>query len=112
MVSKEVTARPIQLSAKGIANIRMPNEDAFVFLVGGTSYSCPLFVAQCLCPRISRVHRNDSTIREFEIPIPDSEVVFDTLLRLGSGDSHIYPASDTVFFFCSAACLKTTKCVL
>jgi hypothetical protein len=78
-------ATPIQLSSQGLANIQMPDDDPFVFLVEGISHPCPRFVAQFLSPRISRLHCTDFTLSELEISIPNGGVVFEKLLSLGTG---------------------------
>jgi hypothetical protein len=99
----------IQLSTKGLANIRLPDDDTFVFLVGNVLHACPIFVAQFISPRVSRLQRHDSTLRELVIPIPHSGSVFEQILRLGTGDSLSVDSGEVGTFLSLCEALENTE---
>jgi hypothetical protein len=80
--------RQVCLSARGLANIRTPDEiNDFEFVVGDAHYRCPWFIAHFLSPRIAQLRSSDITINELIIDTKDPKREFPGLLSLGRGGS-------------------------
>jgi hypothetical protein len=80
--------RQIRLSSAGLAQLNEHcYENEFAFIVGDQRHECPLFVADFLSPRISRLRFSDATIREFQVETKDSGEEFKSFVLLGRGGS-------------------------
>jgi hypothetical protein len=69
----------------------------FTFQVGSGHYSCPVFVAHFLSPKISRFHRVDPSLCEYVIETPDEESSFEEFLSLGYGSELVIAQHNSKF---------------
>jgi hypothetical protein len=89
----------VSLSACGLANIPGTDElNDFVFIVGGSRYRCPWFVADFLSPRVARCHGADFTLREFVITTKDPRDEFGKFMSLGRGSSILIDSQNETFY--------------
>jgi hypothetical protein len=85
----------LQLTAQGLERIfRDPTEKDFAFHVSGRVYFCHPLTADFLSQQISDLHRDDPTVRSFQLATPDPHSVFESLLVLGSGGKVDIPEKD------------------
>lgn len=88
----------VKLSANGLANIpAIPSRNDFEFVVGGSHYCCPSFVADFLSLKVARIHAADPTVDKFVNSIEDRQGGFDSFLSLGRSSTLSISSSNRNF---------------
>jgi hypothetical protein len=80
--------RQVRLSARALANIRIPDEiHDFEFVVGDAHSRCSWFIAHFLSPGIAALRLSGITINEFTVDTKDAKREFSGFLSIGRGCS-------------------------
>jgi hypothetical protein len=74
------------LSLRGLANANaLPINPAFVFRIGNHTYSCGIFAAAFISPRVVQMQRSDCLASLMTLDIDDSTNQFQSALNLANG---------------------------
>jgi hypothetical protein len=88
-----------RLSGSGLGHLPFEKySHDFEFVVGSQSYPCPSFLADFLSPRIARVHSSETTFSRYIVETGDSDCLFPSFLRLGTGGCLKVNPSNLLFF--------------